>query len=68
MTCCVTALVSVNHATFAFKIHVKAYRLILKSIIFFYCFTHAIYNATLTLPTLHTLIKILTYIMLHYSA
>ena len=34
-------------------------------IIIFNCFTHTIYNATLTLPTLHTLIKILTYIMLH---
>ena len=32
------------------------------------CFIHTIYNATLTLPTLHTLIKILTYIMLHYGA
>ena len=28
--------------------------------LFFYCFTHTIYNATLTFPTLHTLIKILT--------
>ena len=35
---------------------------------FCYCFTHTIYNATLTLPTVHTLIKIPTYIMLHYSA
>ena len=35
---------------------------------FFFCFTHTIYNAALTLPTLHTSIKILTYIMLHYSA
>ena len=27
------------------------------------CFTHTIYNATLTLPTLHALIKILTHIV-----
>ena len=33
------------------------------SVFFFNCFTHTIYNATLTLPTLHTLIKILTYIV-----
>ena len=37
-------------------------------VFFFFCFTHTIYNAALTLPTLHTSIKILTYIMLHYSA
>ena len=36
--------------------------------IFYNCFTHTIYNATLILPTLHTLIKILTYIMFHYKS
>ena len=37
-------------------------RLGVLALLFFYiyCFTHTTYNATLTLPTLHTLIKILT--------
>ena len=35
--------------------------------LFFYCFTHTTYNATLTLPTLHTLIKILANTLLHYN-
>ena len=29
-------------------------------VLFFHCLTYTTYNATLTLPTLHTLVKILT--------